>query len=168
MNLVEKEYRFKESKELNEELSEFINELFLQIEGLNDNFKDVTLDYTNNKEKEWEELWNSPIDWFKATLIITQLSILEEVATNLEGIVYNFKEIELSHNKKRQPRMTNSRDCREWLIDEIKPLILAGNTKRKDVANRLGLDEKLVTNRLKKGYGCYWRDYVMNVQEGRY
>ena len=158
--LTKKEFKHNDCDELNKELDEFISDLSFQLEGVTDNFMDVVLDHQNQKEKEWEELYESPLDWLESILLKTQKDVLEEVVDKLEELVYTEK-------PKYTPRL-KGKDAMNWAIDDVKPLILKDITKRKDVAELCGVSEKCVRDRLRSAYYCGWKEYVDGVQHGRY
>ena len=158
--LIKKEFKHNDCKILNKELDEFISDLSFQLEGLTDNFMDVVLDHENQKEKEWEELYEAPVDWLESILLKTQKGVLEEIVDKLEDMVYIEK-------PKYTPRL-KGKDAMNWAIDEVKPLILKGITKRKDVAEMCEVSEKCVRDRLNSAYYCGWKEYVEGIQQGRF
>lgn len=159
MEFIEKNFKHSDCGKLNEELDNLISDLSFHSEGLSDNFMDIILDHSNQKEKEWEELYETPLDWFESILIKTQKDILEGVIDKLEDIVYTEKP-----NTKRM----NAQEAMNWLIDDVRPLILDGTTKRKDIAKIFKISEKTVRHRVIKAYGCNWKEYVHNVQIKRF
>lgn len=160
--IIKKEYKHHDSETLNKELDEFLSDLSFQFEGLTENFMDVVLDHANQKEKELSELYDAPMDWLESILIKTQKDVLGSVIDGLSDIVYTEK-------PKRQPNM-NSTAAREWLIDNVKPLILNGMTSQTDIAKIVGVDPRngIMTVRVKRAYGCKWNEYVQNVKDNRY
>ncbi len=158
--IIKKEFKHHDCEALNKELDELLSDLSFQYEGLTDNFMDVVLDHTNQKEKEWDELYNAPLDWLESILLKTQKEVLEQVIGSLENIVYTEK-------PKRTPRL-KGKALMEWFADDVKPLILDGVTKRKDVAEICNISEKCVRDRVQSAYYCNWKEYVEQVQHGRY
>ena len=160
--IIKKEYKHKNCDELNKELDEYLSDLSFQSEGLTENFMDIVLDHANKKEKEFSELYGAPLDWLESILIKTQRDVLDSVISRLTDIVYTEK-------PKRQPNM-NSKEAREWLIDEVKPLILKGTTSQTEIAKQVGVDPRngVMTVRVDRAYGCKWKQYVEGVQHGRY
>lgn len=160
---VKKEYKHTDCDKLNQELDEYLSDLSFQSEGLTENFMDIVLDHTNQKEKEWIELYDHPLDWLESILIKTKMEVLEQFIDGLENIVYTEK-------PKRQPNM-NAKQSREWLIDNVKPLILKNITKQKDVSLALNLNPQhgLISKRVERGYGINdWKEYVQGVLDNRY
>lgn len=160
--VIKKEYKHNNCDKLNKELEEFLSGLTFQSEGLTENFMDIVLDHSNQKEKGFDELYNAPLDWLESLLIKTQREVLDSVINGLTDIVFTEK-------PKRQPNM-NAKQSREWLIDEVKPLILNGITSQIDIAKQVGVDPRngVMTVRVERAYGCKWKDYVDGVQHGRY
>lgn len=160
---VKKEYKYNNCDKLNQKLDEYLSDLSFQSEGLTENFMDIVLDHTNQKEKEWIELYDHPLDWLESILIKTKREVLEQFIDGLENIVYTEK-------PKRQPNM-NAKQSREWLIDNVKPLILKNITKQKDVSLALNLNPQhgLISKRVERGYGINdWKEYVQGVLDNRY
>ena len=91
MEFIKKEYKHDDCGKLNEELNELISELSFQSEGLADNFMDIVLDHENQKEKEFSELYNAPLDWLESLLINTERKvvdhIIDKLTANLNKIV---------------------------------------------------------------------------------
>jgi len=162
IRIIEKNFKHNECEELNVELDKLISDLSFHREGLSENFMDIVLDHSNQKEKEWEELYDAPLDWLESILIKTQKDILEEVIDKLEDIVYAKK-------PKRQPNM-DANASREWLIDNVKPLIKNEIISQTEIAKQLGVDPRngVMTVRVKRAYGCNWKQYVDGVLHGRY
>ena len=160
--IIKKEFKHHDCEKLNKALDEYISDLSFHREGLTENFMDIILDHSNQKEKEWAELYDAPLDWLESILIKTQKDLLEGVIDKLEDIVYTEK-------PKRQPNM-DANQSREWLIDEVKPLILTGITSQTEIAKQVGVDPRngVMTVRVKRAYGCNWRQYVDGVLHGRY
>lgn len=160
--LIKKEFKHKDCDKLNAELDSLISELSFESEGLTENFYDIVLDHENQREKEFSELYDAPLDWLESLLINTQRGAVDKVLKRLTDIVY-------TEPPKRQPNM-DSKQSREWLIDNVKPLILKGVTTQKDIAMEYGIDPNggLMSVRVKKAYGCLWKEYVEGVQHGRY
>lgn len=160
--IIKKEFKHSNCDELNRELDTLISDLSFNYEGLTDNFMDIVLDHSNQKEKEWTELYDAPTEWLESILIKTQKDILEEIIDKLEDILYTKK-------PKRQSNM-NAHDSREWLIDNVRPLILDGMTSQTKIAEKIGIDARngLMTRRVRRAYNCKWKEYVDNVQNRRY
>ena len=159
---TEKNFKHTDCEELNAELDTLISDLSFHREGLTENFMDIILDHSNQKEKKWEELYDAPLDWLESILIKTQKDLLEGVIDKLEDIVYTEK-------PKRQPNM-DANNSREWLIDNVKPLIKKGITSQTEIAKQVGVDPRngVMTVRVKRAYGCNWKQYVDGVLHGRY
>lgn len=157
---IEKQYKHNNCDKLNKELDEFLSDLTFQSEGLSENFMDIVLDHSKQKEREWGELYDNPVDWFESVLIKNQREVLDSVINRLGNIVFTEK-------PKLTPRM-RSKDAREWLIDEVRPLILNGMTKRIDIAQNFDISEKTVSHRVEIIYDCTWKEYVEKVQLRRY
>ena len=153
IEIIEKNFKHTDCEELNAKLDTLISDLSFHREGLTENFMDIILDHSNQKEKEY---------WLESILIKTQKDLLEGVIDKLEDIVYTEK-------PKRQPNM-DANQSREWLIDEVKPLILTGITSQTEIAKIVGVDPRngVMTVRVKRAYGCNWKQYVDGVLQGRY
>ena len=159
---IKKQYKHSDCNELNTELDSYISDLSFQSEGLTERFMDCVLDHENQREKEFSELYDTPLDWLESVLIKTQREVLDSVINGLTDIVYTEK-------PKRQPNM-DSKVSREWLIDNVKPLILDDITSQTEIAKKVGVDPRngVMTLRVTRAYGCKWKDYVDGVQHGRY
>lgn len=159
---IKKEFKHDNCDELNAELDNLISELSFESEGLTENFYDIVLDHANQREKEFSELYDAPLEWLESILINTQRDAVDRILNRLTDIVYTEK-------PKRQENM-NSKKAREWLIDNVKPLILKGCTVQKDIANKFGIDPNngLMSKRVDRAYGVLWEEYVEGVQNGRY
>ena len=77
----------------------------------------------------------------------------------MENIVYTEK-------PKRTPRL-KGKALMDWFADDVKPLILEGTTKRRDVAKIFGISEKCIRDRVQSAYYCNWKEYVQDVQNKR-
>ena len=162
LEFIEKQYKHSDCNELNAELDSFISDLSFQSEGLTERFMDIVLDHKNQREKEFSELYDAPLDWLESKLIQTQREVFDSIIDELNKIVYTEK-------PKRQPNM-NSTVSREWLIDNVKPLILNGTVAQKEISEKMGIDPNngTMTKRVKRAYGCDWEHYVDGVRHGRY
>lgn len=160
--IIKKEFKHKDCDKLNNELDSLISELSFESEGLTENFYDIVLDHANQREKEFSELYDAPLDWLESILINTQRNAVDSILNRLSDIVYTEK-------PKRQPNM-DSKASREWLIDNVKPLILKGVTAQKDISETVGVDPRngVMTVRVGRAYNCNWKQYVEGVQHGRY
>lgn len=158
--IIKKEYKHKNCDELNKELDEYLSNLSFQSEGLAENFMDITLDHTTQKEKEWIELWDSPSDWIDSKIIQTQREVLDRIVEDLTNIVF-------IDRPKRQPKM-NAEASREWVIDNVKPLVLSDITVQSKIAEKLNVNGGLVSERVTRGYNKDWKTYVEGVQHARY
>lgn len=160
MKFIEKKFKHNDCEELNKELDEYLSNLLFQSEGLTENFMDITLDNTTQKEKEWIELWDSPSDWIESKIIQTQREVLDRIVEDLTNIVFIEK-------PKRQPKM-NAEASREWVIDNVKPLVSSGITVQSKIAEKLDVNGGLISERVLRGYNKDWKTYVEGVQHGRY
>ncbi|MBR0059347.1 MAG: hypothetical protein IJP99_08470 [Methanobrevibacter sp.] len=162
IKIIKKEFKHKDCDELNAELDSLISELSFESEGLTENFFDIVLDHANQREKDFSELYDAPLDWLESILINTQRGAVDRILNKLTDIVYTEK-------PKRQENM-DSKKAREWLIDNVKPLILYGCTVQKDIAIKFGIDPNngLMSKRVDRAYGILWDEYVEGVQNGRY
>lgn len=160
--VTKKKYKHEDCDKLNEELDNLISNLLFESEVLNENFMDIVLDHSNRKEKEFSELYDAPLEWLESILVKTQRDVLNNVIDSLNNIVYTGK-------PKRQPNM-NSKDAREWLIDNVKPLILKGVVSQTEIAKQVGVDPRngIMTVRVGRAYGCKWKEYVDGVIHERY
>ena len=160
--IIEKQYKHDNCTELNEKIDEFISKWDFHSEGLNEGFMDIVLDHSKQKEREWDELYQDPTDWLESILIKREMDILNIVLEELKDILYVEK-------PEKQPNM-NAKECMDWLIDNVKPLILKGQRKQSEIAKALEINPNggLMTHRVKRAYHCNWKEYVEGVQHGRY
>lgn len=167
--LIKEEFKHDNCDELNKELEQLISNLEIWTEGLNEQFMDVTMDYENRKSKEWEEMYADPHAWLESKLIQTEQNVVENIVNMLRKVVYTESIQTIEETKpKRQPYMT-SKKAREWLIDNVKPLILHdGITVQIEIAKRLGVPNNTISQRVRSSYEENWENYVIGVQHGRY
>ena len=76
------------------------------------------------------------MDWFESILINTQKEVLENIIRELTNIVF-------VETPKRQPKM-NAEASREWVIDNVKPLILSDITTQSKIADKLNIKYVIV------------------------
>lgn len=160
IKVIKKEFKHNDCDELNAELDSLISELSFESEGLAENFYDIVLDHANQREKEFSELYDAPLDWLESLLINIQRGVVDNMLNRLTDIVYVEK-------PKRQPKM-NAEASREWVIDNVKPLILSDITTQSKIADKLNVNGGLISERVGRGYNKDWKTYVDGVQHGRY
>ena len=166
--IIKKEFNHTDCGTLNNKLDELVSELSNWYEALTENFMDVTLDHEKEKEKEWSELYADPHAWLDTQLLKSEREVLGEVIHKLNDIIYAEPTIiPVEDTSKRRPYL-HVNNAREWLIDNVKPLIHGDVTSQTEIARRLDVNNELISSRVKTCYGVYWKDYVEGVQHGRY
>ena len=74
-------------------------------------------------------------------------------------------ELEKPIQKNIQPYLRGKKAL-VWVAQEVKPLILKGVTKQKDVAEILDINPSTINNRVKNAYKMDWEELVKYVNEG--
>lgn len=160
--IIKKQFRHSDCDELNKALDEIISKYDYHLEGLTEVFMDTVLDHSKQKEKEWDELYASPVDWFKSVLINVEQECLNSIINELKEVLYVETPKQSGHMK--------GPDAYNWLVENVKPLILSGETNRNNIAEILNVAPQTVTNRMQQvcGTDCNWRTYVKKVEDGKY
>ena len=162
-------YRDENAKEVNELLEQLIKDLISENEAVVDIVRDMTLDYSERKDKSFWEVVGNPENYQELITLQSRNNTLEYLITELNSILYSdYEEIPLEPEEKEH-RM-NTEEMSDWLGENVKPLILKGITKRQAVAIELECPAPSILWRIRSVYGksMNWKKYVEKVIDGIY